>query len=299
MQKVKLKQQYVQIPNETAKAVEAKNNENPISLAALGLLTNLWSYDVETWELHKTELYKRYAKNKRTVVSNAWDELIEAKFIIEFKYKNGRSWEYVYYYRSEPFSDEEIKEIMLESVGIYGVESTADFQQLKFNSRKTAVENQHISNKKQSNTNKQNKNKQIKEEEEEERARAEENFEINNFAFENFVKEFQTHMPNYFDNEAYNRIYQEMISQKVSFITVAEAIEQVRKMNSRKETLPPIGDWFNYFVRGIQMNRTSKTNAVAAEKFRKGLAEQKTRDQQEKANDSREPLPFYNWLDQD
>ena len=128
---------------------------------------------------------------------------------------------------------------------------------------------------------------------------SEENFEINNFAFKEFVKEFEAHMPNYYDNEAYNRIYQEMISQKVSFITVTEAIEQERKMNSRKETLPPIGDWFNYLVRGIKMNRTSETNAIAAEKFRKGLAEQKARVQQEKVNNSREPLPFYNWLDQD
>jgi hypothetical protein len=161
MQKVALKEKYVQIPNETAKAVEIKA-PNPISLTALGLITNLWSYDVEKWELHKTELYKRFAKNKKTAVSNAWDELVETNYIIEFKYRVGSSWEYVYIYRIEPFSEEEKKELLAQCADIYGVKSTSDFQLLKMGSSKRGVQNQHISNEKEKQNNKKEiQNKEI------------------------------------------------------------------------------------------------------------------------------------------
>ena len=66
---------YVQVPNATAQAPQVEiydkasekfiSNENPISLEALGLLVNLWSYDVTRWEIHKTELYNRFSKNQK------------------------------------------------------------------------------------------------------------------------------------------------------------------------------------------------------------------------------------------
>ena len=147
MKKYALKEKYVQVPNETAHAVEKRTPEkDQLSLQALGLIVNLWSYNVEEWELHKTELYKRYARNKKTSVTSAWDELVEANYIIEFKYREGKSWEYVYIYRIEPFSEEERKQILAESVEEYGVSSTSDFQQLKINSSFSTVQNQHISN---------------------------------------------------------------------------------------------------------------------------------------------------------
>lgn len=141
MRKYALKENYVQVPNATAKAVEIN-----LSLQALGLITNIWSYNVETWELHKTELYKRYVKNKKTSVSSAWDELVELNYIIEFKYRRGKSWEYVYIYRIEPFTEEEKEQILVDCVEEYGVSSTSDFQLLKFNSSFSTVQNQHISN---------------------------------------------------------------------------------------------------------------------------------------------------------
>lgn len=143
MKKYALKQEFVQVPNATAKAVEQENN---ISLQALGLIVNLWSYNVEEWELHKTELYKRYGQNKKTSVSNAWDELMENNYIIEFKYRNGKHWEYVYIYRIQPFSEEEKSEIMDESAQEYGLSSTSDFQHLKMSSPKCTAQNQHIRN---------------------------------------------------------------------------------------------------------------------------------------------------------
>jgi hypothetical protein len=138
--------EYVQVPNATAKAVEEKDNDNPISLEALGLLVNLWSYDITKWEVHKTELYQRFAKNKKTSVTNAWDELVKANYIIEFKYRVGRKWEYVYIYRIRPYSEEEKEQKLLECVELSGVDSTSDFQLLKFNSSKCTVQNTHISN---------------------------------------------------------------------------------------------------------------------------------------------------------
>lgn len=159
-----LESEYVQVPNETAKAVEAiiekKNNNSFISLEALGLIVNLWSYNINKFEVHKTELYKRFAKNKKTSVMNAWDELVNRKYIIEFKYRSGRKWEYVYIYRIKPYSDEEIEQKLLECVELAGVSSTSDFEKLKMSSSKCASQNQHISNielKKDSINEKQNK----------------------------------------------------------------------------------------------------------------------------------------------
>ena len=57
MAKVKkrtFEREYVQVPNETAQApqvkINKKLNENPLSLEALGLLLNLWSYP-DTFEV--------------------------------------------------------------------------------------------------------------------------------------------------------------------------------------------------------------------------------------------------------
>lgn len=123
------------IPVETAQSVQA-NRKNPISLEALGLLVNLLSYP-PTWELHKTELYKRFAKNKETSVRKAWKELMEANYIIEFKYRVGKKWEYVYYFRKVPFTDEEKSEILENARNEFGEIWGLDFQDLKMKSSKS------------------------------------------------------------------------------------------------------------------------------------------------------------------
>jgi hypothetical protein len=146
MKKVALKNNYVQVPNSTAKAVEGDVAD--LSLQALGLIVNLWSYDVGKWKLNKTELYKRYGMNKKTSVSTAWDELLAANYMIEFKYRLGKSWEYMYFYRVIAFSVEEKEAILQECADEIGVSSTSDFQQLKLGSSKCTVQNQHISNEK-------------------------------------------------------------------------------------------------------------------------------------------------------
>lgn len=141
MKKWKLERDYVEVPNVTAVAVETRNNNNDpeecISLQALGLIVNLWSYNTEEWELHKTELYKRYGKNKETSVKNAWKELMDANYIIEYKFRVGKQWDYEYYYRIKPFTDEERKEILAYAEKEHGQIWGLDFQDLKMKTSKS------------------------------------------------------------------------------------------------------------------------------------------------------------------
>jgi hypothetical protein len=130
--------------------VQEKNNgnsnENPISLEALGLLVNLLSYP-STWELHKTELYKRFGKNKETSVKTAWNDLMNANYIIEFKYRAGRKWEFVYYFRKVPFTSEEKAGILADAEKEYGEIWGLDFQDLKMETSKPRGNQKTILNK--------------------------------------------------------------------------------------------------------------------------------------------------------
>jgi|GEM_PF-3122850 len=133
-----------------------------LSLQAIGLLANLTSMP-DDWAIYKTELYKRFAKNKKTSVQNAWNELVENKYIVQLRRRNGKKYDYIYYYSQEGFSEEDIKEIQeIENCDIWdGKSSTkasqennsstaenqqskmkrnwsADFQQSKMNSSKPA-----------------------------------------------------------------------------------------------------------------------------------------------------------------
>src|SRR5699024_6487008 len=81
-----------------------------LSLQAIGLLCNLQSYP-EDWNLHKTELYTRFKKNKKTSVSNAWDELVNENYIVQLRRRDGKKWNYIYYFNLEPFTEDQVKEI--------------------------------------------------------------------------------------------------------------------------------------------------------------------------------------------
>ncbi len=85
-------------------------DEENLSLEAIGLLANLTSYP-DTWTLHKTELYKRFAKSGRRIVEKAWDNLIDNKYIIQLRKRNGQKYDYMYYHSQVPFTDSDIKEI--------------------------------------------------------------------------------------------------------------------------------------------------------------------------------------------
>jgi hypothetical protein len=144
MLKHKQEKNYVEIPNKTAKAPEFKTKEKSISLQALGLIVNLWSYDVDSWEVHKTELYKRFELNRKTSVTSAWAELVEAKYILEYKVRKGRENDYVYAYSIEPFTSAEIEEFNQRIIDTYGDFSALDFQELKTNSSISTPENPQL-----------------------------------------------------------------------------------------------------------------------------------------------------------
>lgn len=85
-------------------------DEENLSLGAIGLLANLLSYP-DNWELHKTELYKRFKKSSRRQVEKAWDELIEQGYVIQLIRRNGKKWDYIYYFKQMRFTEEEKKQI--------------------------------------------------------------------------------------------------------------------------------------------------------------------------------------------
>lgn len=81
-----------------------------LSLQAIGLLSNLTSMP-DNWTIYKTELYKRYAKNARTSVQSAWNELVENRYIVQFRKRVGKKYEYMYYHAQERFTDQDIIEL--------------------------------------------------------------------------------------------------------------------------------------------------------------------------------------------
>jgi hypothetical protein len=143
MVKHKEEKNYVQVPNHTAQLPERKNG-GILSLQALGLIVNLWSYDVEQFVVHKTELYKRYARNKESSVKTCWAELVAAKYILEYKVRVGGRNDYVYIYNIHPFSAETIAAYNQEVLDTYGDYTTLDFQDLKNKSSKTGPQKQEI-----------------------------------------------------------------------------------------------------------------------------------------------------------
>jgi hypothetical protein len=311
-------EKFTQLPNSTIKMTYGENAK--ISLQALGLLIDLWSYNQETWDLHKTEVYRRYGKNGRTSISNAWDELVEARFILEFKYRKGRKWDYVYIINSKPITDEEYKEAMAQAVDIYGVDSTVDFQHLKLKSstvdfvHPTVESSQPTDNKNKLKKNQLKKNKDLKIFEEEDKLliniykllsaemknEIQEmqntfDFYVNDFAFVEFAKKFNQDFPDFFDDATFARVYYEMYVQGLPSITEHEAIRQMRRM--KEKGLANIHDYVKYFVGGIKLNRTSESSAFNERAFEKAQEQLAQQEQQEQETDTKKP-DFYNWLEE-
>lgn len=133
-----------------------QDREN-LSLQAIGLLAHIQSLP-DTWTINKTELYKRFAKNGRTSVQNAWNELIQNNYVLQFRKRVGKKNLYTYYFTHEKFSIEDIKNIeRMEGCSVWdgrattsinkdddeksrldGISSTVDFEQSKLGSSKRA-----------------------------------------------------------------------------------------------------------------------------------------------------------------
>lgn len=80
--------------------------DSNLSLEAIGLMVNIKSY-ADSWVLHKTELYTRFAKNGRTSVDRSWDELVRNGYILQFRKREGKSYNYQYYTSTEKVEKEE------------------------------------------------------------------------------------------------------------------------------------------------------------------------------------------------
>lgn len=292
MHKAKVEKDYVEIPNDTARAPETTD----LSLQALGLIVNLWSYPVDKWELHKTELYKRFTKNKETSVRSAFKELVDNNFMIEVKYrKNGRN-DYDYVYRSYPFTEEEKAEWIVKLTNEYGEISTLDFQDLKFKTSKSGPQNQEIINTRaKKNTLKKDRLKKdnikpIIDDDEKE------SFQPNKIAFQNFVYQFNKNFPEKFDNNLYNSIWEQMYFQKLDRFTYKEAINQAKYMKQRiDEGKLDLGDYAAYFVGGILRKRTSQKSALMQEKLEK--IEKESKEKKVVETEYVRKVPFYNWLE--
>ena len=289
--------EYVQIPNETAQASQAKinkvENENPIPLEASGLLLNLWSYS-DNFELHKTELYKRFAYNKETAVKRAWNFLMDAGYIIEFKYRDGKRWEYVYYVNVLPYTEEQKRIILAESIEEYGEIRGLANGDLESKTPKRGPQTPEISN----TISKQDLIKEIQTKEKEIIDDDEAGqFSVNDYAFREFVSRWEKTHPSIFDNDTYNAIYQKMHEFKLSRFTYSEAKAQYLYMQKRTESGKlELGDYASYFVCGIKKKRKSEKSAIMQEKINQA-SNKSTRPKNNRESNNKKELPFYNWLE--
>lgn len=84
------------------------SQDSGLSLEAIGLLVQLDSYPTN-WELHKTELYTRNKKNKRTAIETIWNELVEYGYIVQYIKRTGRFYTYQYFFTVDGFTEEDLK----------------------------------------------------------------------------------------------------------------------------------------------------------------------------------------------
>lgn len=83
--------------------------DEKMSLEAKGLLAYLCSLP-GGWKVHKTFLYKCFEKNKKRNIQRIWNELVECGYILSYRRRNGRKYEYKYFFNDSPFGKEEIEE---------------------------------------------------------------------------------------------------------------------------------------------------------------------------------------------
>ncbi|MBS4462202.1 hypothetical protein JXA27_06475 [Aerococcaceae bacterium zg-B36] len=81
-----------------------------LSLESIGLLCFMLSRP-EDWVWYKTELYTCFKKNKRSQITRMWDELVEFNYIIQFRKRVGKKFQYMYWFDEKPFGEDEIVDV--------------------------------------------------------------------------------------------------------------------------------------------------------------------------------------------
>lgn len=81
-----------------------------MSLEARGLLAYMESMP-DDYVFHKTQLYKCFDKNKKTLVERIWNELLDQHFIIAFSGCSRPKQEFDYLFTYESFSEQDISEL--------------------------------------------------------------------------------------------------------------------------------------------------------------------------------------------
>ena len=214
--------------------------------------------------------------------------------MVEYKYRDGKRWEYVYEFSILPFTEEQRQIIWQEATEEYGEIWGLDFPDLKMKTSKCAPQNQQISN----TLPKQDLIKEIliKEKEiidDDETGQ----FSVNDFAFREFVSRWEKTHPSIFDNDTYNAIYQKMHQFELSRFTYSEAKAQYLYMQKRTETGKlEVGDYASYFVYGIKRKRKSEKSAIMQEKINQA-SNKSTRPENNRESNNKKELPFYNWLE--
>lgn len=87
--------------------------DSSISYGARGLLAELQTYPPDK-KIYKTELYTRSEKNKRSSIDRIWKELEAADYLIQFRKRRGKKWDYQYIFSLQKFTEEDKKRIEQE-----------------------------------------------------------------------------------------------------------------------------------------------------------------------------------------
>lgn len=273
--------------------------DDRLSLQAIGLLSNLQSYP-DTWVLHKTEVYKRFKKNGKTSVANAWEELVEEKYIVQLRRRNGKKWDYVYYFNLERFTDEQVKELEVQEQAVSmsfrfseaqknSLKSSAsENEKPKMGIPKAADKKDNIQENIHQNTTHDSpeslESLEFGEEEEElyiTRARAE------NFAYEilsDFFREKEI------DEPTINKIIGHLIHYKLDLFSLENVEKQFQHMMHKELSGQRIFDFPYYFANGLKdLTRQSRVS-------KKYLREKLQKIEQNKRENPNRRL--YNWLEE-
>ena len=220
--------------------------------------------------------------------------LIDAGYMIEYKYRDGKRWEYVYEFNILPFTEEQRQIIWQEATEEYGEIWGLDFADLKMKTSNCGPQTPEISN----TLSKQDLIKEILTKEKEIIDDDETGqFSVNDFAFREFVSRWEKTHPSIFDNDTYNAIYQKMHEFELSRFTYSEAKAQYLYMQKRTESGKlELGDYASYFVCGIKRKRKSEKSAIMQEKINQA-SNKSTRPENNRESNNKKELPFYNWLE--